>query len=461
VKTPSPAPTRAGLIGPASQTLVTRVVVLGLFLVTNVILARSLGPEGRGTYAVAVLIPTVVSLLAQLGVGPANVYYVSKRLIDRDEIVAHSLSLALVLGAASFLIMYGLVQAVGRGRFLGIDPTYVVIACSAVPFLLLTGFMLGILQGDQRFRLFNSVVLVNYVSLLLALLIALNVFSQRRVVGAVAAWTISSDVTALIAALFVSPIARWSLRMSPDTLKSLLRFGLLSYFGSLTSAVNYRFDVLLVNLFAGARQVGLYAVGTGLAEIVWYLPNAAHIVLAPRVAIADQEQADRLTEAVNRVITLLVLAAAGLLAVTAPVLVYLFFGAEFAQSTWAVWLLLPGTVTFSTAKVLSTYLLGRNHLKIDLLAGLAALLVTISLDLLLIPRYGFVGAAIASSIAYTCAMGVNLTWVVRNSSISIGALLVPRPGDLRMLLVRMRETGLAAVLGITDQQPPARDPNGP
>ena len=227
-----------GLVGSASQTLITRVAVLALFLVTNVILARSLGPAGRGVYAVVVLIPTVGSLLAQLGVGPANVYYVSRGLIDRDEIVGHSFSLALLLGAASVLIVFGLTRTDAGANFLGVGREYVLIACSAIPFLLLTGFMLGILQGDQRFRLFNSVVLVQYLSLLLGLIIALSVLSQRRLLGAVIAWTISTDVTAVVAALFVSPFARLGLRMNRTTVKALLRFGLLSYLGSLTSAVN-------------------------------------------------------------------------------------------------------------------------------------------------------------------------------------------------------------------------------
>ena len=64
----------------------------------------------------------------------------------------------------------------------------------------------------------------------------------------------------------------------------------------MTSFVNYRFDVLIVNLFAGARQVGLYSVGTSLAEIVWFITNAAAVVLAPRVASSNRDEADRVTE---------------------------------------------------------------------------------------------------------------------------------------------------------------------
>ncbi|HEY1421382.1 MAG TPA: oligosaccharide flippase family protein, partial [Candidatus Dormibacteraeota bacterium] len=80
--------------------MITRIAAFGFSLVTNIILARALGPEGRGVYAVAVLIPAILSLLIQLGIGPANVYYYSKGLIALDELIGHSMSLAFLLGIA-------------------------------------------------------------------------------------------------------------------------------------------------------------------------------------------------------------------------------------------------------------------------------------------------------------------------------------------------------------------------
>jgi stage V sporulation protein B len=431
-----------GLVSSASLTLATRIVAFGFSGVTNVILARSLGPEGRGVYAVAVMATAIISLLAQLGVGPANVYHLSKKLIDLDELIGHATSLALVLGTLCFGIVFSFVMATGSATVLGVGSKYIVVASAAVPFMLLTAFMQSLLQGGQRFVHFNGVLLIQYAAPTFCLVLALIVFRDRTL-GAVTAWTASAAVTAVAAAVTVAPLSRFSLRMRLPTLRALLRFGSISYLGNVTSYVNYRFDVLIVNLFAGARQVGLYSVGTALAEIVWFITNAAAVVLAPRVASAKLDEADRMTEAVARMVGLLTLVAAIGLAVTAPFLVVFFFGSDFAESTWAVWLLLPGIVTFSVSRILSMYLLGRNKLRVDLLAAAVGLAVTLTLDFVLIPRYGFRGAAIASSIAYTSAMLVNLTWVVRHSTITPASLLVPRPRDVRMLWTRLRESGIA------------------
>jgi stage V sporulation protein B len=440
-------PRAGGLLSSATLTLAARIAAFAFSLATNIILARSLGPEGRGIYAVAVLVPALLGLLGQLGVGQAAVYFFSKGLINADELIGHATSLALLIGLIAYLGVLIYVSYVGGGRFAGIDSHFVLISCIALPFALLTIFLQGILNGAQRFAHFNLVLLTQYASPTVTLTVAL-LTARGSTTAAVWAWTVSAIFTAAAAASFVSRLGRFSLRFRPSTLRQLLRFGLISYLSSLTSFVNYRFDVLIVNLFAGARQVGLYSVGTGLAEVVWYLANAAGIVLAPRVASAATEEADRLTEAVCRVVAFLAVIAAAVLALTAPFVVVLFFGEAFAESTWAVWLLLPGIVTYSVARVLSMYLLGRNQLRIDLLASFVGLVVTLVLDFVLIPRYGFRGAAVASSIAYTAAMVIDLIWVTRTSTMSLPALLIVRVQDLRLMLRRanaFRIAGLAAV----------------
>lgn len=422
----------------ASFTLATRITAFGFSLVTNVILARSLGPEGRGVYAVAVLIPALISLFAQLGISPANVYHFSKGLIDPDELIGHTVALASALGTLCFAGVVAYVVISRSPSFLGIGSSYVLVTCVALPFLLLTAFLQGIFNGAQRFREYNLVLFAQYASTSVALVIALA-FARGSTMAGVVAWTASAIATAALAVARVRSLGRLWPRLRVSTLRKLFRFGLISYMSSLTSFANYRLDVVIVNLFAGTRQVGLYAVATGLAEMVWYLPNAAGIVLAPKVASSDAREADRITELVCRIVVLLALVLSAALALSAPFVVVLFFGSAFAHSAWAVWLLLPGIVTFSVARVLSMYLLGKNLLKVDLMASVAGMAVTLGLDLLLIPRFGFLGAAAASSIAYTVAMLVDVWWLSRGTEISIGRLIVARPSDVELLWRRIRE----------------------
>ena len=96
------------LVRSGTLTLVTRGGLFALSLATNVILARSLGPERRGIYAVAVLIPSILTLLTSLGIGAANVFYISRATLDKRQVVGVSIAAAVVLGA----IAYGLLVLV-------------------------------------------------------------------------------------------------------------------------------------------------------------------------------------------------------------------------------------------------------------------------------------------------------------------------------------------------------------
>ena len=439
----------ARLLTSASLTLATRVVTFGLSLVMNIILARALGPEGRGVYAVAVLIPGLIGIVASLGLSPANIYYFSKGLMSADELIGNATSAALIIGTVCYAAVLAYIELSGSGRFAGINGQFVLVSCISVPFLLETGYLQGLLVGAQRFAFYNLAYFAQSAAALVGVTVIVYA-AHGSTMGAVIAWTIAQVIACLVAVYGAVTIGRLSLRLHVATLRQLLRFGLISYLSSFTSFVNLRFDLLLVNLFSGARQAGLYSVGTSLAEMVWYIANSAGTVLAPRVAAAKPEQGDRMTEAVCRVVAFLAVVAAVVLGLLAPFVVVLFFGPAFGDSKWAVWLLLPGVVTFSVARVISMYLLGRNQLKIDLLASSVAFVLTLALDLALIPPFGFRGAAVASSIAYTGAMAVGLWWVTRRSTITLGALLLLRRSDAEMLVRRVRHaaaSGLSALAG--------------
>jgi O-antigen/teichoic acid export membrane protein len=444
--TPSPGPEqapRAGLIGSAGLTLGTRIATFVLSVVTNVLLARALGPEGRGVYAVAVLIPGLVGLLLGFGISPANVYHYSKKLVSADELIGIATATALALGLAFYLVLFAFIRLSGSSSVAGIKSTFLLVSCVSVPFLLQTASLQGLLIGAERFVLYNLTFLSQSAATVLTVIVIVVVL-RGSTMGAVIAWTASTAITSMVAAVSAATLGRISFGLRWSVLRRLLGFGIVSYLSSLTSFVNLRFDVLLVNLFAGARQVGLYSVGTSLAEVVWYIANAAGTVLAPRVAASAAESGDRTTEAVSRVVTLLAVLAALALGLLAPWVVVLFFGSDFSDSRWAVWLLLPGIVTFSVARVLSMYLLGRNQLRIDLLASSIGFGLTLALDLILIPRFGFRGAAIASSIAYTATMVVDIIWVTRRSTITLRGLLLVTAADVSIL---WRRSWAAAISG--------------
>ena len=92
---------------------------------------------------------------------------------------------------------------------------------------------------------------------------------------------------------------------------------------------------------------------------------------------------------------------------------------------------MPGVVGQAVSRICFTDCSGRGYPGKATIAAAITATLTITLDMLLIPKYSMYGAAAASSIAY-CTSGVlGLYWHMKLSGNSLGCLVVPRVSDLK------------------------------
>jgi O-antigen/teichoic acid export membrane protein len=96
--------------------------------------------------------------------------------------------------------------------------------------------------------------------------------------------------------------------------------------------------------------------------------------------------------------------------------------------------LLPGAVSFSVGKVMISYLAGRGHPGLISIGTIASLVLNVALNIVLIPLFGIVGAALASLVSYTFQAVVALTFASRLSGLSPFRLFVPGREEVVLLL---------------------------
>jgi O-antigen/teichoic acid export membrane protein len=224
-------------------------------------------------------------------------------------------------------------------------------------------------------------------------------------------------------------------------LRAQVGFGVQGQMGNVLQLLNYRFDKYVVLPFVGWSGVGIYAVAVGVTESIWFIANAVAVVLLPRLTSAQSDEAALFTPVVCRNTLLLSLLAAAGLGVLSPLLLPLFFGADFSPSVTAVWWLLPGTVALSGTKILSSYIFSRGKPLINTYITVASLAVTLALDFALIPFFGVPGAAAASSVAYATSLVLSLAVYRRLSGQPIADALFIRMSDLRMYVEAARTAG--------------------
>jgi O-antigen/teichoic acid export membrane protein len=169
--------------------------------------------------------------------------------------------------------------------------------------------------------------------------------------------------------------------------------------------------------------------------LVWILSTAVATVLFPTIAAQPEELHDGavITARLSRICGVISVGAAASLGAVADPLIRLWFGADFAASVPALLWLLPGVALFSIVNVVGAFFSGRGLPGQNLRVSLAGLVVTIPAALYLIPRYGIVGASIASTLSYAVSTVVMLILFRNKTHLPIREMLIPKADDWRAL----------------------------
>jgi O-antigen/teichoic acid export membrane protein len=182
--------------------------------------------------------------------------------------------------------------------------------------------------------------------------------------------------------------------------------------------------------------LGLYSMAVTMAELVFYVPDSITTIFLPRVAGSTPEEANRLVGRVGRLTTLLTIVVALALIPAALLGIHLILP-KFVDCLPAFVVLLPGVISLSVAKVMTSYVNGSGHPGLVAIGTVASLVLNVALNLVFIPRFGIVGASLSSLISYTFQAGMAVIFASRLSGQSALSLFVPGTGEIRLLV----ETG--------------------
>jgi O-antigen/teichoic acid export membrane protein len=409
-------------------TFSTQITIVALGFGTIIVISRVLGPAGQGAYSLIILIPTIIAMVGNLGIGIANAYFGGKRKYKLSDIATNSVVAAAGFGiilAAAFLVYY----SVFNPSFLSdVKGEAVVIATFAMPFSLLIMYFGFILLGQGRIKEFNLVGLTQGGTILLLTLLLLLVI-QKNVLSPVMAWIGGVILAATISIWLVRRITSMSRGFNYSLFKESVKFGVQGYLGNVIQFLNYRLDMLLVAMLMSLEFVGYYSVAVPLAEALWYFPSAVGTVIFARTITLSPEEANKSTPKICRNTLFLTILAALILLFLSKYIIILLFGSAFLPALRPLQILLPGVVALSIVKVLGNEISGRGKPIINTYIAGTSLAINIPLNLLLIPRIGISGAALASTISYTASAAFGVVTFVKISGVRWTELLILKPAD--------------------------------
>jgi O-antigen/teichoic acid export membrane protein len=384
-----------------------RLGALGALGAATVMVARVGGPDLVGAFTLLRVLPGLAGVLAAAGLPGAAPYFLGAY---RDEPRLRPTLVALTwLGAAAATAGWlAFTPVLHRLFFRPWGVGIVVVGGLAVFSQLFVAVGKALLQGGQDMRGANGAIVAEEAAFL-PIYGALLVLGRGTMVMLVALAV--TDV--VVAASIAERLRRrgffrdWG-RPSWPLGRKIVVYGARGQLGGLLSLVNLRLDVAILGALAGPAVLGIYAIASKYAELLRLPGLAVNYVLYPLFSRRSARDARARTRSLIGPVAGLTALCAGPLAFAAGPLLPLLYGHAFTGAIHPAWILLGGLLGDGLTGLVGAYLFGVGRPGLNSLAIAAGVVVTVVGDLVLIPRYGAVGAAWASAAAYLTTVATLL-----------------------------------------------------
>lgn len=391
----------AGALREIGGTLFATVAVLAGGAAQSVVIARELGPYGKGVISLIILLPAVATPLVASGFAASATYFASRA--EPIRLLRNASTFAVYASAVAVLAILALAAVdVLDNVFPDVETGYLSVSVALVPVMILQNVYAGLLMGLGRLPVINALRTCAALSSFAVVASAAAAFSDDTAIlviaGGLASVLFGTAVAqTVLLRRMVGPI---ELGWDRPLLRQQAAYAARDHPGAVLSYLNYRLDQLFVSAYVGASGVGVYSVAVTLGEILWLAPDALSTVIFPRSSRKEFGDSRRSAVAAAGVSMCIAAIGALILWIAGQKLIEAVFSSAFRSSYEALRWLLPGAIFLGPAKILAADLAGRGYPAVNSLCAGGGLVVTATLDIVLIPREGIIGAAKASSAAY-------------------------------------------------------------
>ena len=415
-----------------ASTLLTNVVIQGCTLVQGILVARLLGPVGRGQFAAAILWPNLFAGMGGMGVGVALARRAG-RALDLAQVIRTGLLLTLLTGTVVMALC-----ALAIPWLLPAADTIVRNAAYVfLPFIVFHHVSLALIAIDQGAGWFSQMnwtrLIVNPVYLgLVIVLWAAGIHSVTWFVVSLLIATGAVTVARLGLALWQAPIPG---PMEP--VKTVFREALPFGFAGLLNPLAQSADKALLLYLLGTAQLGFYTVALTAASVVNSLAGAAGTVsFGMSAQVKDREGFDRVAR-MFRFTAWTWLLAGSAVAVIIPIVLPLLYGAAFRPAIWPAILLIPAAAFTGQASILEESMRAQGRAFIGLEARAAGLVVMIAMGWLLAPVVGIYGVVFAAIGSQAIVLFVMMFAASGHFHRALLNALLPRISDFLELKTRL------------------------
>lgn len=394
----------AGGVGALLTNVVARCAALASTFAATLLLARNGGAAVVGIYALLHVLPGLAGTLLSAGLPVAVPYFLAGPERRNRTLPLTIVAIAATGGVVGTVLWIALAPVFGPRLFPDLSLPLVMLAGLAVLTRLVVTTAKSSSQGTHDLHGANRVIFMEEFMFLpaYALVRGVGLSDYGAVIGA---FLVADTATSTLAwaRLVRRGFFRGAARPSLPLARALTSYGLRAQVGGLMTQLNLRLDFIILSVLAGPAVLGVYAVASKFAELVKIFGMALTYVLYPRFARSGLKQAIADARKLIPRAALVTASAAALLWIACGFAIPAFYGSAFDGAVTPARIILLGLVLEGVAGVITAFFYGVGRPGLNSTAMAAGLAATAVLDLLLIPPFESVGAAVASAVAYTLA----------------------------------------------------------
>lgn len=425
-----------GFVKNSLYTLISNIVIICIGFFTSWVISRTLGAELQGVYNLAILIPNLMYNFLNFGQDTSTMFFLSNKTINKSDLIDNMIPVSIFYTIISTLLGTLFIFLLKDSMFTEVSNNTLIFALIISPLTFLNNNLTAVLKSEGEFFSVNKVQVINKIIYFLICTILFFIVDVNIV------------IFANIIILSISIISLWKkigikgirIKFNKEYQKKNISYGFKSYLANMITFLNYRLDTFIIKaLSKSTMAVGQYGVSVTLAEQVWVFASAISSVMFPYItSIENDEDKSKVTSLTFKIVMVVTFMAIIVLFFSSN-LIRFVYGEDYYGSIIPLKILLIGVFSLSLGKILANDIASRGKPELNALSNLMGLLVNVIFNILLIPRFGIAGAAMATSISYTLTSSIFLISFIKLTGLTLKELLVFNKEERVVITIFIKE----------------------
>lgn len=392
---------RGGVLQDALSTFGTNAFGAVLALISSFCIMPVLDPGESGLITQNQMVGSALFTLLSFSVNSSMIYYVSRCKLKNvvRSIKRVSVALTLLIAAVGAVVVLMLRDS----YFADTATLYCICAVAYGVFSFVSNVFLAILRGENKFRVYN---LINLMQRVLTTAFSLTVF-----IWPTAAVIVSGSIFTLLLSIVLAYASIRHISYAQDTPApendrevssgELLRYSMKAHVSNVLTFANTNVSSIILKANNGLTDFGVFTKAYTIVQQIWILPDAVSMVIMSRIAaMTDTKDKTKLATLSCKLVSYLTLVCLPLVVVAAEIFIPILFP-KYVDCIDPLKILTVGSFFITYSKVLSNSIAAYGKPELNIISTAVGVVLNLGLSLVLIPHLLVAGAALATSISLT------------------------------------------------------------